>query len=43
MGQLDEAREWLRRALKAGDKEEIKLMALADKDLSALWPEIRKS
>lgn len=42
MGQLDEARDWLRRALKAGDKEQIKLMALVDEDLAPLWPEIRK-
>lgn len=42
MGQLNEARERLRRALEAGDREEIKLMALVDEDLSQLWPEIRK-
>ena len=42
MGQLDEARAWLKRALKAGDKETIKLKALVDEDLAPLWPEIRK-
>lgn len=38
--ELDEAREWLNRAVKAGGKENIKKMALADDDLKPLWPEI---
>lgn len=38
----DEARFWFRRALKTGNKEQVKRMALADPDLSPLWPEIRK-
>jgi Flp pilus assembly protein TadD len=42
LGQLDEAREWLRRASKVGGKDKIKLMALVDEDLEPLWPEIRK-
>jgi Flp pilus assembly protein TadD len=42
MQQLDEARVWLRRALKLGDKEAIKKMALDDPDLQPLWDEIRQ-
>jgi tetratricopeptide (TPR) repeat protein len=42
MHQLDEAKTWLRRALKIGNKEEIKRMALDDPDLQPLWEEIRK-
>jgi len=38
---LDDARNWLRRAMKAGRAAEIKRMALADSDLQPLWPEIR--
>jgi Flp pilus assembly protein TadD len=37
---LDAARRWLRRALKVGNPEQIKPMALADSDLEPLWPEI---
>ena len=39
---LEEARTWLRRALKTGDRTKIKQMALADTDLQPLWDEIRK-
>ena len=42
MRQLDEARVWLRRALKIGGKEKVKQMALADPDLQPLWDEIRQ-
>ena len=42
LGQLDEARGWMKRAMKAGGKEAIKRMALADEDLKPLWPEITK-
>jgi uncharacterized protein HemY len=42
MQQLDMARKWLQRAIKAGGKEAIKKMALADDDLQPLWPEIEK-
>jgi Flp pilus assembly protein TadD len=42
MRQLDEARVWLKRALKIGGKEKIKQMALADADLEPLWDEIRR-
>jgi predicted Zn-dependent protease len=40
--QPDVARQWLRRAMKAGDQETIKQMALADDDLQPLWAEIRE-
>lgn len=42
MNQLDAARVWLKRAVVLGNKKKIKEMALADKDLEALWPEIRE-
>jgi tetratricopeptide (TPR) repeat protein len=42
MGQMEEARQWLRRALSRGDKATIKTMALADPDLKALWPEVKE-
>ena len=38
----DAARQWLRRAMKAGSREAIRKMALADDDLKPLWPEIRE-
>jgi len=38
---LDEARDWLRRALKLGQPEQVKALALGDKDLEPLWEEIR--
>ena len=37
---LDEARAWLKGAMKLGGKAEMKFMALADEDLKALWNEI---
>jgi tetratricopeptide (TPR) repeat protein len=42
LDQLEEARAWLRRALKLGGKEKVKQMALDDPDLEPLWDEIRK-
>lgn len=42
LGQLDEAREWLREAVKRGNSKKIRLMGLNDSDLEPLWPEIRK-
>ena len=42
MNRMDEARKWFRRALKAGEKEHIKNMALADSDLEPMWEEIRQ-
>ena len=42
MLELEQARAWIKRALKAGDKQKIKQMALEDPDLEALWDEIRE-
>jgi Flp pilus assembly protein TadD len=42
LGNLDEARKWLRKARSSGGKEAIRQMAVEDKDLEPLWPEIRK-
>jgi tetratricopeptide (TPR) repeat protein len=42
MQQIEEARNWLFRALLIGDKEKIKRMALDDPDLKPLWDEIRE-
>ena len=42
MQQLDVARQWLRQAMKAGGKDAIRKMALADDDLQPLWAEIRE-
>ncbi len=42
MQQLEQARAWLKRALKIGDKQKIKQMALDDPDLEPLREEIRK-
>ena len=38
---MDQAREWLGRAVEVGGKVEIRKMALADDDLQPLWPEIK--
>ncbi len=40
--QFDQARTWFRRAMKIGDAERIKRLALEDPDLQPLWDEIRK-
>ena len=42
LGRLDEARGWLKRAMKIGERDQVKLMALVDEDLEPLWKEIRK-
>jgi hypothetical protein len=42
MSHLEEARTWLRRAVKLGGKRRVKEMALDDPDLEPLWEEIRK-
>jgi uncharacterized protein HemY len=39
--QVDTAREWLQKAMRAGDPPRIMEMALADPDLKPLWGEIR--
>ena len=41
MKRMDDARLWLQRAVAIGGKENIKRMALADRDLEMLWEEIR--
>lgn len=41
LGQLPEAREWLRRAEAIGGRKGIMAMALADEDLKPLWEELR--
>ena len=40
--QLEAARDWLRRAVKIGNKETNKQMALRDRDLEPLWVEIEQ-
>jgi hypothetical protein len=40
MNQLDAARVWLKRAAVLGGKKRVREMALEDKDLEALWPEL---
>ena len=41
LGRLDEAMDWLRRAVTAGgDSKGIKGMAMRDDDLKALWERI---
>jgi len=42
LGQTEEAREWLLRAFKAGNKDKIKELAMSDDDLRPMWEEIRK-
>ena len=42
MGRLQEARDWLRKAISIGDSKRIKLMAMEEKDLEPLWKEIGK-
>ena len=41
MGRLDDAREWLERAFALGDAKALKLEALDDPDLAALWVTMR--
>jgi len=42
MGDMEEARKWLRKAVDCDGIEAIRKIALADKDLEPLWDEIRK-
>jgi hypothetical protein len=42
LGHLQEAREWLRRAIAIENAESIKAMALRDADLRPLWNEIQE-
>lgn len=41
LGRLDEAWDWLQRAIAASDQDTIRKMALADPDLEPLWPRFR--
>ena len=41
MNRIPEARDWLKRAVHTGGKEQIKRLALEDADLRPLWEEIR--
>jgi hypothetical protein len=41
MRRLDDARDWLNRAVAVAGKKKIKEMALSDTDLQPLWDEIR--
>ncbi len=43
LGQLDEARNWMKRAMKVGGRDVIRQMALADEDLKPLWSELAGS
>lgn len=40
--QLEEARQWLQRAMKVGGRDPLRQMALKDPDLEPLWEEIRR-
>jgi hypothetical protein len=40
LGDLSQARKWLETAFKAGDRKELKRMAMADPDLKPLWEEL---
>ena len=42
LGRLEEAREWLRKAMELGDEKEIKTRALDDPDLEPLSARIGK-
>jgi Flp pilus assembly protein TadD len=42
LGQLEDARLWLKRALAVSGKDRIKRMALSDSDLEPLWREIEQ-
>ena len=41
LGEYDQARRWLRQAMRRGGREEIRNRALNDEDLKPLWWEIR--
>lgn len=42
LGEREEARRWLKRAVKVQGPEEIKRLALGDPDLAVMWEEIRR-
>lgn len=41
LGRLDDARKWLRKAMKLGNSAKIKSMAAQDLDLKPLWRDLR--
>src|SRR6266404_2443387 len=41
LGNLSQAKKWLKAAFSLGDRKQMKLAALEDPDLKPLWPEIR--
>lgn len=43
LGRLAEARQWLAKAFRLGDKQKMRAMALEDLDLQPLWKELRES
>lgn len=40
LGRRDEARRWFKRALQTGEADELRRVALRDRDLEGLWPEV---
>lgn len=40
LGRLEEAKQWLECAIEVADSQEVKLMALHDRDLEPLWERI---
>ncbi len=42
LNRMDEARQWLGRAIEVGEKKQVVKMALKDEDLEPLWEEIEK-
>jgi hypothetical protein len=42
LGDLDQARAWLEKAYRLGERAEMQAMALEDPDLKPLWEEIRR-
>lgn len=42
LGKLDEAWQWLQKAIAIGDIRQMKKLALADPDLQPLWPRIKE-
>ncbi|HYT60768.1 MAG TPA: hypothetical protein VEL06_11395 [Haliangiales bacterium] len=42
LGDLEEARQWLARAIKIRGRQDIQKMALSDPDLQPMWAEIKK-
>lgn len=42
MDRMDDARQWLRRAMSCGSKADIKKLAMGDEDLKPIWGEIKR-